>query len=311
MSGRPARPGLVRLATRSSPLALWQAEHVAAALRAGHPGLEVELVRTDTVADRRLDVPLSVLGGKGVFAVEVQRLVLDGRADAAVHSAKDLPALTAEELVLAALPARGDARDALVGAALADLPPAATVATGSQRRLVQLRARRPDLAFVGLRGNIATRLDAVGTERDGRRVDAVVVAAAALVRLGEAGRAAEWFDPDVMVPQVGQGALAVEARAGDDEVVGLLAVLDHAPTRAAVEAERAFLAELGGDCELPAGAHAGPPASDGTVSLVAVLADEAGTVHRAEDTDGDGPALGARLARGLRRRLATPAAPPS
>jgi len=299
----PSPRRVIRLATRSSPLAVWQAEHVAAGLRAAHPGLEVELVRTDTLGDRRLDVPLSELGGKGVFATEVQRLVLDGRADAAVHSAKDLPAVTAPGLALAALPERGDARDALVGGRLDALPAGATVATGSQRRRVQLLERRPDLAVVGLRGNMATRLAAVGAEREGRTVDAVVVAAAALQRLGLHDRIDEVLGADAIVPQVGQGALAVEVRSGDDAAAALVAALDHPATRTSVEAERAFLAELGGDCDLPAGAHAAPPAPDGSVTLSAVLAAPDGTVHRRRGTDRDPHALGVRLARDLRAAL--------
>lgn len=292
----------LRIATRSSPLAVWQAEHVASLLRAAHPGLQVDLVRTDTVGDRRLDVPISEIGGKGVFATEVQELVLDGRADLAVHSAKDLPAVTGEGLVLAAVPARGDVRDALVGARLAGLPEGATVATGSQRRRVQLAELRPDLAFVELRGNMATRLGKVPAG------GAVVVAAVALERLGLADRLTEVLGVDVMVPQVGQGALAVEVRSGDTAALGLVAAVEHGPSRRRVDAERAFLAELGGDCDLPAGAHAelvGPPDGDGDpdgtgVVVRAVLAGADGTVHRATDRGPDGTAIGASLARRLR-----------
>jgi hydroxymethylbilane synthase len=282
----------LRIATRSSPLAVWQAEHVAALLRAAHPGLEVELVRTDTVGDRRLDVPISEIGGKGVFATEVQALVLDGSADLAVHSAKDLPAVTGEGLALAAVPERGDARDALVGAALADLPEGATVATGSQRRRVQLAERRPDLAFVELRGNMATRLGKVPPG------GAAVVAAVALERLGLADHLADVLSVEVLLPQVGQGALAVEVRAADDATHALVAAIEHAPSRRRVDAERAFLAELGGDCDLPAGAHA--ELDGGDVVVRALLAGPDGSVHRATDRGPDGLAVGAGLARALR-----------
>ncbi len=291
---------MIRLATRSSPLAIWQAEHVAGLLQAAHPGLEVVLVRTDTVGDRRLDVPISEIGGKGVFATEVQRLVLDGAADAAVHSAKDLPAVTGEGLALAAVPERGDARDALVGSTLDGLPPGAVVATGSQRRRVQLAAVRPDLVFVELRGNMATRL---GKVPEG---GAIVVAAVALARLGLADRIDEVLGEDRLIPQVGQAALAVECAAGDEATAARLAAIEHAPSRLRVDAERAFLAELGGDCDLPAGAHA---TLDGDrLHLRALLAGEDGTVHvreaaaPAERADADATARG--LAQDL-RRLAT------
>jgi hydroxymethylbilane synthase len=298
-------PAVLRAATRGSPLARWQADHVAALLRAAHPGLEVEAVVVDTEGDRRLDVPISAFGGKGVFAKEVQAAVLDGRADFAVHSAKDLPSVTVPGLVLAAVPERGEVRDALVGARLDDLPPGATVATGSQRRRAQLAAVRPDLVFAELRGNMATRLAKVP---DG---GAIVVAAVALERLGLADRLSERLDVEVVVPQVGQGALAIECRADDERTAGLLAAIQHGPSRRRVDAERAFLAELGGDCDLPAGAHAvlldGSEAAAGDLRLSAFLATagEAGAeVVRARSVDHDPVALGTRLAIELRTALA-------
>jgi hydroxymethylbilane synthase len=282
----------VRLATRGSPLARWQADHIAALLRAGHPGLEVEAVIVPTFGDRRLDQDIWQLGGVGVFVKEVQAAVLDGRADAAVHSAKDLPsnpALAAPGLVIAALPERGDPRDALVGRSLADLPPGARVATGSTRRRAQLADLRPDLTFTGLRGSIATRLAKIA-EGD---VAAVVVAAAALDRLGRLDEAAEVLTPEVVVPQIGQGALAVECREDDGELRGLLAAIEHAPTRRAVDAERGFLASLGGGCELPAAAHA-VVAGDGSARLTALLATLDGRlVLRTATTFGPGDEPGA------------------
>jgi hydroxymethylbilane synthase len=255
----------------------------------------VELVVVDTEGDRRLDVPIAELGGKGVFAKEVQAAVLDGRADLAVHSAKDLPAVTLAGLVLAAVPERGEPRDALVGSTLAGLPAAATVATGSRRRRVQLAEPRPDLRFAELRGNMRTRLAKAGG------FDAIVVAAVALQRLGLGEHLAEVLSADAMVPQVGQGALAAECRAGDDATLARLAAIEHGPSRRRVDAERAFLAELGGDCELPAGAHATIVSGDG-LHLAAVLADDAGTVHR-HAAEGDDPtALGTEVARHLRDR---------
>lgn len=241
---------VIRAATRGSPLARWQAEHVAALLRRVSPGVEVQLVVVDTHGDRQLDVPIWELGGKGVFAKEVQAAVLDRRADLAVHSAKDLPSAVPEGLVIAAVPERGDPRDALVGSTLAGLREGAEVATGSLRRQAQLAAVRPDLRFVGLRGNMQTRLAKVADH------DAVVVAATALDRLGLAHEIAERLPVEVVLPQVAQGALAVECRADDHELQGLLARIQHAGSRRCVDAERAFLTELGGDCSLPAAAHA-------------------------------------------------------
>ena len=295
--------GLVlRAATRRSPLAMWQAEHVRDLLVAAHPGLTVELVGLETEGDQRLDVPISAIGGKGVFAKEVQQAVLAGRADFAVHSAKDLPAVTVEGLTLASVPVRGDARDALVGATLDDLPTGATVATGSQRRRAQLARLRPDLVFTELRGNMATRLAKVP---DG---GAIVVAAAAFQRLGLDEHLAELFEVDRMVPQVGQGALAIECRAGDAATVELLRAVEHAPTRLRVDAERAFLAELGGDCDLPAGAHAGFEGVQdaGVLVLDAFLAtagDGTGRVERHRASGDDAEALGTSVARHLRAAL--------
>jgi hydroxymethylbilane synthase len=244
------RPRLLRAATRGSPLARWQAEAVAALLRAQDADLDVELVVVDTQGDRRLDVPIWELGGKGVFAKEVQAAVLEGRADLAVHSAKDLPSGTVPGLVLACVPERGDPRDALVGSTLADLPEGAEVATGSLRRQSQLAAARPDLRFAGLRGNMATRLAKAADH------DAVVVAATALDRLGLAEHIAERLPTDIVLPQVAQAALGVECREDDAALRDLLAAAEHGPSRRCVDAERAFLAELGGDCSLPAAAYA-------------------------------------------------------
>lgn len=284
----------LRIATRGSELALWQARHVAALLTAAHPGLDVEEVVVRTTGDRRLDVPIWELGGKGVFVAEVRTAVLDGRADVAVHSAKDLPAVPLEGLRLAAVPERADARDALVGSTLEGLSPGALVATGSVRRRAQLAWCRPDLRFCGVRGNIATRLERVGV--DG--INAVVVAAAALDRLGLAERAAQILDPSVVLPQVGQGALAVECREADEAVAVMLAAIEHLPSRRAVDAERGFLAELGGDCDLPAGAYA--LVGDGTVEVTGLLASPDGHVVLRHVANGSDPAA---CGRGVARHL--------
>ncbi|MDQ6838627.1 MAG: hydroxymethylbilane synthase [Actinomycetota bacterium] len=283
--------GPLRVATRASALARWQAGEVARLLRLVDPGLDVELVITDTVGDRRLDVAITELGGQGVFVKEVQAAVLDGRADLAVHSAKDLPSLTAPGLHLIAVPTRGDPRDALVGAGWDDLGPGAVVATGSVRRRAQLAWLRPDLSFVGLRGNIATRLDRCPPG------GAVVVAAAALERLGMAHRAHHVFSPSVLLPQVGQGAMAVECRGGDRRVAELLADIDDPLAHRAVDAERGFLARLGSGCDLPVGAWA---TVDGdTIRVEAMVASIDGHVLLKGHASGpacDPAALGASLA---------------
>lgn len=269
----------IRAATRGSPLALWQAEHVASLLRAVNPEVSVELVVVDTDGDRRLDVPIWELGGKGVFAKEVQAAVLDGRADIAVHSAKDLPSVVVPGLVIGAVPERGDPRDALVGSTLADLPEGAEVATGSLRRQAQLAAARPDLRFVGLRGNMATRLAKAVNH------DAIVVAATALDRLGLADQIAERLPTDLMLPQVAQAALALECRDDDEPLLALLASIEDADTRRCVDAERSFLAALGGDCSLPAAAHA--TLTGGTLSIEGRIAAVDGSrVLREVGTDG-------------------------
>lgn len=240
----------MRIATRGSALARWQAEHVADRLRARDAGVTVQLVIVQTEGDRRRDQPIHTLGGQGVFVKEVQAAVLDGRADVAVHSAKDLPSITAPGLALAAVPERGDPRDALAGRALADLAPGAPLATGSVRRRAQLAQLRPDLTYIDLRGNVPSRLEKIPPG------GAIAVAAAALARLGVPERAAEILDVDTMVPQIAQGALALECRADDDATMALVAALEDPATRLTVDAERAFLAHLGGGCELPVGAHA-------------------------------------------------------
>jgi hydroxymethylbilane synthase len=238
----------VRLATRASPQARTQAQFVADALVAA-TGCRAELVFVDTTGDRRQDVPLHVIGGQGVFVKEVQQAVLDGRADIAVHSAKDLPSVAHEALVLGAFLTRRDAADALIGRPLVDLAVGAPIATGSVRRRAQLAAVRPDLAFAELRGNIATRLAKIP---DG---GSIVMAVAALQVLGMTELIAERLDPAVFVPAVGQGCVAVEARAHDRATAELLAAVDDAGTRHDVEVERSFLAELGSGCSLPVGAH--------------------------------------------------------
>jgi hydroxymethylbilane synthase len=278
-------PRPLRVATRGSELARWQARRVATLL-----GADAELVVVSTAGDQRTEVPIHAVGGTGIFVKEVQQAVLDGRADLAVHSAKDLPASDGPEgLVLAAVPERADPRDALVGSTLDALPAGALVATGSVRRRAQLAALRPDLTFAELRGNIATRLARAG------EFGAVVVAAAALARLGLTDRADEHLAPSVMLPQVAQGALAVECRAGDDDTLARVIAIDDARAHRCVDAERAYLAELGGGCDLPCGALA---AVDGDgVEVEALLAAPDGhVVLRATARDADPIAAGRAVA---------------
>ena len=213
-------------------------------------GCDCELVVVETAGDRRQDRAVWDIGGQGVFVKEVQAAVLDGRADAAVHSAKDLPSRTDPGLTIAAFPARADARDVLVGNRLDDLGPGAPVATGSVRRRAQLTWLRPDLTFVSLRGNIATRLERIPPG------GAIVMAAAALQRLGLEPSVADFLEPYLMLPQVAQGAIAVECRDDDEASREALHPADDTTTRVCVEAERAFLARLGGGCDLPVAAHA-------------------------------------------------------
>lgn len=297
---------VVRLATRGSPLALWQARRVARLLEAS--GVETSLVTVETEGDRRTDVPLQSIGGQGVFVKEVQAAVVRGEADAAVHSAKDLPAtseLQVPGLVLAAFPERADPRDLLVGATLETLGTGARVATGSARRRVQLANLRPDLLFTDLRGNLATRLAVAGAGD----VTAVVVAAAGVERLGWSppdGVETEVLDPMVMLPQVGQGALAVECRIDDERTRAALTLIDDGSVRRAVSAERAYLAELGGGCTLPVGAYAtltdngGRDGDGGTVTLTGIMGSDDGRVVLRHTASGDDPEqIGRAVARYL------------
>jgi hydroxymethylbilane synthase len=245
-----------------------------------------------------VDVSLDQIGAEGVFAVEVQRAVLNGDADVAIHSAKDLPSSTPEGLTLTCVPERLDPADVLIGRSLAGLGPGATVATGSPRRRALLLERRPDLRVVGLRGNMATRFAVAGHDD----VDAVVAAAAALERLGEGDLVAERLDTEWFVPQVGQGALALEARVDDDLTAGLLAPLNLPDAMTSLVAERAFLAELGAGCSVPCGAYA--RVTGDTIALSGVMLSVDGSRSVRAVFNGDDPdALGRSLARHLRDEL--------
>lgn len=281
----------LRLATRGSEQARAQSEAIAAKIYE-RTGARVELVLIETMGDLIRDRSIAEIGGRGVFVKEVQRAVLRGHADFAVHSAKDLPSsFHAEGLVLACVPARGDARDGIVGSTFAGLAYGATVATGSQRRQSQLAHRRPDLRFVGLRGNIPTRV----AKADQPGIDASLVAVAGARWVGLEDRLAECFSVDDMVPQIGQGALAIECRADDAETADVLALLQDPVSRRAVDAERAFLAHLGGGCELPVGAHATIDAV-GKIHITGVIASPEGRDYFRATRSGDDSAVGAELA---------------
>lgn len=289
----------LRIATRQSPLALWQANHVAGRLRQAHPGLEVALVEMTTQGDRFLSAPLSLVGGKGLFVKEIEEALLDGRADVAVHSLKDMTSAIPEGLELTAVAEREDPRDALVGRTVKrwmELPRAAKVGTSSLRRACQLKEKRPDLEIVPLRGNVQTRLRKV----EELELDAAVLAHAGLKRLGLEWRATELLEPDVSLPAVGQGVLGIEARIGDEETKARLAVLEHGPTRQVVAAERAFLAKLEGGCTVPLAAYA--VLQDGELWLRGLVGRPDGTrVLRAERRGP--PAKGAHLGEDLAAEL--------
>jgi hydroxymethylbilane synthase len=250
---------LLRIATRASALALWQARHIQARLEALHPGLRVELLPLTTQGDRILDRALSLVGGKGLFVKEIEQALLDRQADLAVHSVKDLPADMPPGLTLAAVPARANPLDALIcrdprHKALDDLPYGATVGTSSLRRRAQLLAVRPDLRLIPLRGNVDTRLRKLADGTDG--LDAAILAAAGLERLGLSHHIAQALPPTLCLPAIGQGTLGIQARDDDPQTLRLLAPLHHAPTALCLAAERALLRATHGSCHLPLAAFA-------------------------------------------------------
>jgi hydroxymethylbilane synthase len=245
----------LRIATRKSQLALWQAEHVATLLRRAHAGLEVELVPMVTQGDRIQDRSLAAIGGKGLFIKELEVALEERRADIAVHSMKDLPGDLPAGLTIAAVLERADPRDALlskVAARLHDLPHGARLGTSSLRRQAQLMAARPDLRIEPLRGNVDTRLRRL----DAGEMDAIVLACAGLIRLGLESRISARLDPAISLPAVAQGVIGIECRGADARTLALVSVLNHRDTRIAMDAERAFAHRLGGSCQSPIAAHA-------------------------------------------------------
>lgn len=265
----------IRIATRKSLLALWQAEYVAGRLRAQYPGMDVELLPVSTRGDEILDKPLTEIGGKGLFIKELEYMMLEGKADLAVHSLKDVPAELPAGFAIAAVTAREDPRDAFVSSAYDSvdaLPPHARVGTSSLRRKSQLLHRRGDLQISSLRGNVQTRL----RKLDEGQYDAVILAAAGLKRLGLGGRIRSYLETEESIPAAGQGVMAVEIRESDGALRALLSFLHDEAIAAAVCGERAFLGCVGGDCKVPAGAHAVPDGK-GSLYMDAFISSEDGT----------------------------------
>ena len=286
----------IRIATRRSPLAMWQAEHVAKHLAALAPEADIAFVKIVTKGDKILDAPLAKIGGKGLFTKEIEEALLDRRADLAVHSMKDVPTELPEGLCLRAYLPREDARDVVItrdGCGLRDLPAGARVGTSSLRRTAQLKARFPQLVFVPLRGNVGTRI----AKLTRGEVDAVVLAAAGVRRLGMEDRVSEWLGPEIVLPAVGQGIIGVETRTEDGEIERLVARLSDPDATDCVRAERAFLRRLGGGCQAPIAAHA--RVKGDTLTLEGMVAELDGSrVIRKHITGArtEAEALGARLA---------------
>jgi hydroxymethylbilane synthase len=284
----------LRAATRGSPLAMWQTHHIASLLK--EHGFEVEPVIVQTGGDKDQKSPLHEIGGQGIFVKEIQSCVIEGQADFAVHSLKDLPSDLPSALTLASVPDRGDPRDALVGSMLKDLKPRARVATGSIRRKSQLAAIRPDISFYELRGNIHTRLEKA------KDFDAIIVAATAIERLGLNPEVIELFEPNVMIPQVGQGAIGLECLRSNLDVAHALQKIEIASIRSLVDIERSFLKEIGADCSHPVGAHAS--IEENQIRIRSFLCDnETGKNFRDDRIGSDSQTLGKLAAKELLHRL--------
>jgi len=297
----------LRIATRKSQLALWQAEHVAALLREAHPGLQIELVPLLTQGDRIQDRSLAAIGGKGLFIKELEVAIEDLRADIAVHSMKDVPADLPRGLTISAVLKRADPRDALVTtsgiARIEDLPRGAIVGTSSLRRQAQLYALRPDLSIQSLRGNVDTRI----RKLDADGMDAIVLACAGLVRLGLESRITARLDPKVCLPAVTQGVIGIECRANDVRTAGLLQALEDAATRRVMDAERAFAARLGGSCQSPIAAYAELDAD--RITLRGLVAEPDGS-RLLRDTESGSAENPAELGRQLAERMLAAGAEP-
>jgi hydroxymethylbilane synthase len=293
----------IRIGTRGSQLALWQAKWVQKAILKQWPDVQAELVMIKTTGDKILDVPLAKVGGKGLFVKEIEEALLDGRIDIAVHSMKDMPARLPHGLSIGAVPARENPLDALVTESypsLQDLPKGARVGTSSLRRSAQLLHQRPDLSIEPLRGNLDTRLKKLSSTD----LDAIVLAAAGLRRLGLADRITATIEPDIMLPAVGQGALCIENRTHDDTISTIVSALDDAATHTNVVAERAFLHRLEGGCQVPIAAHATIDDND-QMTITGLVAELDGSRIIKEKIEGpcdQSTSLGLKLAEALLAR---------
>jgi hydroxymethylbilane synthase len=274
----------IRIATRKSPLAMWQAEHVAAELKKAHPGLTVELIGMSTKGDRILDAPLAKIGGKGLFVKELEQGMLEGTADIAVHSMKDVPVELPEGLHLPIIMQREDPRDAFVSntcASLDDVPQGACIGTSSLRRQSQLSERRPDLVIKPLRGNVNTRL----AKLDAGEFDAIILASAGLIRLGFSARIASFISAEQSLPAIGQGAVGIECRENDEHINNLLKPLHHTETAICVRAERAMNHRLNGGCQVPIAGYA--ELKDGTVYMRGLVGEPDGSNILRSQAQGD------------------------
>lgn len=273
----------IRIATRQSPLALWQAEHVASRLKAAYPGLEIELVKMVTQGDKVLDAPLAKVGGKGLFVKELEQGILEGRADLAVHSMKDVPSELPKGLHIGAILLREDPRDALVSnhyQSLSDLPSDARIGTSSLRRQCQLKLRLPECEIEHLRGNVGTRLQKL----ESQKLDAIILAAAGLIRLGLSDRITQFLSPEESLPAVGQGAIGIECLQEDSRINNLLGILHDEETAVCVNAERAFNHRLNGGCQVPIAGFA--ELSGGGLRLRGLVARPDGTAWVQSEVNG-------------------------
>jgi hydroxymethylbilane synthase len=290
----------IRIGTRGSQLALWQANHVKELIENAFPGVTVDLDVIKTTGDRITDRPLAAVGGKGLFVKEIETALMDGRIDLAVHSMKDMPGHLPDGLTIGAIPERENPYDALIsrqGQMLADYPRGAVIGTSSLRRGSQIKHARKDLIIRSIRGNLDTRL---GKLRSGE-FDAIILAAAGLKRLGQGHEITQTLDETTMVPAVGQGALCIETRQADQDMATVMAALAHEPTRICVAGERAFLKQIEGSCHIPVACF-GKLMEDGQVSLTGLVASEDGTqvvretvIATAADIEANGRALADRL----------------
>ncbi len=271
----PLTMNVIRIGTRGSPLAVWQAQWVRSQLLSLHPQHEVQLVKIKTTGDKILDVPLAKVGGKGLFVKEIETALLEGGVDLAVHSMKDMPAEVPEGLCIGVVPKRENPFDVLIarnGHAFKDLPEGAHIGSSSLRRGAQVRHIRPDITVHPLRGNLDTRIRKLETQK----LDAIVLAAAGVRRLGLEARITEYLSEEIMLPAIGQGALAIEMRQDDEATRQLIAPMDHTQTRVAVESERAYLGRLEGGCQIPIAAYARVVGD--TIELTGLIAQVDGSV---------------------------------